>query len=62
MSNNKVTIAFFLTIWLGFDSKNHDIKNHDHDMKNIHFGSISVRLLTLKRSASFWKFAKIGQK
>ena len=59
MSHKKVTIALILEIWLGFDSKRPKL---DHDMKNSHFGSLSIRLLTLKQSASFWKLAKTGQK
>ena len=31
-------------------------------MKNNYFGYLSVRLLALKQSASFWKLAQIGQK
>ena len=34
----------------------------DSDMKNIPFGFLSTRILTLKQSVSFWKLAKIGQK
>ena len=30
-------------------------------MKNNHFGSLSIKLLTLKQSASFKKLGKIGQ-
>ena len=58
MSHKKVTIASILEIWLGFDSKNLKL---DHDMKNNHFKSLSIRLLRLKQSASLWKLAKIGQ-
>ena len=59
MSHKKVTIALILEIWLGLNSKSLKL---DHDMKNNHFGSISIRLLMLKQSASFWKLAKIGEK
>ena len=59
MSNKKVVIALISEIWLGFDSKS---LNLDHDMKNNHFGSLSITLLTLKQSASFRKLAKIGKK
>ena len=59
MSHKKVTIASILKIWLGFYSK---ILKLDGDMKNSHFGSLSIRLLTPKQSASLWKLAKIGQK
>ena len=31
-------------------------------MKNNHFVSLSIKLLTLKQSTSFQKLAKIGQK
>ena len=31
-------------------------------MKNNHFVSLSIKLLTLKHSTSFGKLAKIGQK
>ena len=50
MSHKKVTIALILKIWLGFDSKTMKL---DHDIKNNDIGSLSVRLLTLKMSASF---------
>ena len=58
MSHKKVTIALIQEIWLGFDSQSLKL---DHDMKNNHFGSLSIRLLTLKQSSSFWKLAKIGE-
>ena len=54
-----MTIASILKLFLGFDSK---ILKLDHDRKNNQCGSISVRLITLKQSASFQKLAKIGQK
>ena len=41
MSHKKVTIALILEIWLGFDSQSLKL---DHDMKNNHFGSLSIRL------------------
>ena len=44
MSHEKVTIALIL------NSKNLKL---DHDMKNNHLGSLLIRLLTLKQSASF---------
>ena len=59
MSHKKVTIASIIKIWLGFDSKNLKL---DHDIKNSHFESLSIRLLTLKQSVSLWKLAKIGRK
>ena len=49
MSHKKVTIALILEIWLEFDSKSLKL---DHDMNNSHFGSLSIRLLMLKQSAS----------
>ena len=49
MSYKKVTIASILKILLGLDSK--DLKL-DHDMKHNHFGLLSIKLLTLKQSAS----------
>ena len=33
----------------------------DHDMKNNHFGSLSIGLLALKQSPSLLKLAKTGQ-
>ena len=59
MSHKKVTIASILKIWFGFNSKNLKL---DHDIKNNHFESLSIGLLTLKQSASLWKLEKIGQK
>ena len=59
MSHKKVTIALILETWLGFDSQSLKL---DHDMENNHFWSLSIRLLMLKQSASFWKLAKISQK
>ena len=67
MSLKKVTIALIQEIWLaliqeiwlGFDSQSLKL---DHGMKNNHFGSLSIRLLTLKQLASFWKLAEIGYK
>ena len=50
MSHKEVTNASILNVCLGFDSKNLKL---DHDMKNSHFGSLAIRLLTLKQSASF---------
>ena len=58
MSRKKLVIALILEIWPGFNSKS---LNLDHDMENNHFGPLSIRLLMLKQSASFWKLAKIGQ-
>ena len=55
MSHKKVNIASILNIWLGFDSRNLKL---DHDIKKYHFGSLSVRLLTLKQLASFEKLVK----
>ena len=54
MSCKKVNIASIFKIWLEFDSKGLKL---DHDMKNNHFGPLSIRLLTLKQSASFWKLS-----
>ena len=59
MSHKKVTIALILETWLGFDSQSLKL---DHDMENNHFWSLSIRLLMLNQSASFWKLAKISQK
>ena len=44
MSNKKVTIALILEILLEFDSKSLKLV---HDMKNNHFGSLSIRLLAV---------------
>ena len=45
-----MNIALILEIWLGFDSKSLKL---DQDMKNNHFVSLSIELLTLKQSFSF---------
>ena len=50
MSHNKVKKELVLKICLGLDNQNLKL---DHDMKNGHFGSLSIRLLMLKLSASF---------
>ena len=42
--------SLILEILLGFDSPSLKL---DHDMKNNHFGSLSIKLLTLKQSVSF---------
>ena len=59
MSHKNVAIESTLKIWFGFDSKSLKL---DHDMKSNSFESLSIKLLTFKQSASFWKLAKIGQK
>ena len=59
MSHKNVSIVSILKIWLRFNSKNLKL---DNDMKNNHFVSLLIRLLTPKQSTSFWKLAKIGQK
>ena len=50
MSHKKVRIALILEIYLEFDSKRLKL---DDAMKNNHFASQSIKLLTLKPSASF---------
>ena len=40
---------------LGFDSKG--LKS-DHDMKDNHFGSLSIRILTLKQFGNWQKLVK----
>ena len=50
MSHKGVTIALILEIWLEFDRKSLKL---NHDMKNNHFASLLIGLLTLKQSASF---------
>ena len=45
-----MTIALILEVLLGFDSQSLKL---DHDMKNNHFRSLSIRLLMHKQSASF---------
>ena len=47
MSKYRVSKKVYM---FGFDSKNLKL---DYDMKNNHLGSLSIRLLTLKQSASF---------
>ena len=59
MSHKKVVIALISELLLGFNRK---ILKLDYDMKNNHFGSLSIRLLTLKQSTFFRKLAEIGQK
>ena len=59
MSHRNVIITSIEKIGLQFDSKNLKL---DHDMKNNHFVSLSIKLLTLTQSTSFQKLAKIGQK
>ena len=51
MNHEKVTIASILKI-LQIDSTVRNLKL-DHDMKNDHLGSLSIRSWTLKLSASF---------
>ena len=53
-----MTIALILKIRLGFDSK---YQKFDNAVEKNHFGSLSVKLFTLKQSALFGKLAKIGQ-
>ena len=55
MSDKDLTIASILKIWIWFDSKNLKL---DHDMKNNLSESLSIKLLTLKQSASFWSWRK----
>ena len=59
MSHRTVIITSIVKIGFQFDSKNLKL---DYDMKNNHFVSLSIKLLTLKQSTSFWKLPKIGQK
>ena len=59
MSHRTVVITSIIRIGLQFDSKNLKL---DHNMKNNHLVSLSIKLLTLKLSTSFWKLPKIGQK
>ena len=59
MSHRTVIITSIVKIGLQFDSKNLKL---DHGMKNNHLVSLSIKLLTLKQSTSFWKLPKIGQK
>ena len=54
-----MTIASILKILLGFDSK--DLKL-DHNMKNNHFESLSIKILRLNSQPRFENWQKIGQK
>ena len=59
MSHRTVIITSVVKVGLQFDSKNLKL---DQDMKNNHLVSLSIKLLTLKQSTSFWKLPKIGHK
>ena len=61
MGHKNVTIASILKIWLRFDSKSLKL---DHDIKINHFGSLSMKLLPLKKVSLVLKigenWSKIG--
>ena len=50
MSHRNMSISSIFKIWLRFNNKNLKL---DHDMKSNNFGSLSIKVLTLKQLASF---------